>query len=443
MAASTRWTNWARNQSCRPAEICRPDSLEALRRRVGEARAAGRKLRLAGAGHSWSPLACTDGCLISLSRLDRVVEIDAAARTATVEAGMSMGRLVEALDEQGLALPTIGGMLRQSVGGTIATATHGTGAAYGNLATAVTRLESLTPAGELRSWTADASGFHGAVVSLGALGPVVRLTLQCEPAFGVRSEEYPLPIEGLVRHLDQYLAENDYFQFFDLVHTERAYLFCMNRDAAGMAAKSRWRRLREWVAAGMETLSSSAAMWLTDKLPLAIPLSQKVALVTLLSGKTRLGRSFEVLSHENIGFRYRELEVAIPRERAAEAVRAVRKMVKDQGLRVDMPITYRFVKADGLWLSPAYGRDTCYVSFATARRDPAFVESFFDEAERLMRRFDGRPHWGKCFSSKREYFQRAYPKWQDFDALRARLDPERAYANDMIDALFPPGDSHR
>src|SRR5436190_14662334 len=98
MKDRTSWTNWAGNQSCAPTSIRRPTSEDELVAIVKEAAAAGTRVKCVGAGHSFTPIACTDGALLDLSAYGRVLGHSPEDRTITVESGISLSSLSDELD---------------------------------------------------------------------------------------------------------------------------------------------------------------------------------------------------------------------------------------------------------------------------------------------------------------------------------------------------------
>ena len=193
------WVNWSRTQRCEPAVFERPGSRAEVVAAVERAAAAGRTVRVAGAGHSFTGAVLTDDVLLSLDRMDRVLEADAATGLVRVEGGITLHRLSRELHLRGLALPNLGDIDAQSVAGAIATATHGTGARLGNLSVQVEGLELVLGDGSTRELTAaDGDLLRAARVGLGALGVVVAVTLRCVPAFRLRGIDRPEPLEDVL-----------------------------------------------------------------------------------------------------------------------------------------------------------------------------------------------------------------------------------------------------
>src|SRR5215204_3926212 len=233
------WSNWSRGQTCAPAEHVRPAS----RAELGEAVARGRAVRVAGAGHSFSGGVPTDGTLLSLDRLDRVLDVDPAGGLVRAEAGINLHRFVRELHGHGLAFPNLGDIDVQSLAGALVTGTHGTGARLGNLASGVEAMELVLADGsELTVEGGDE--LRAARVSLGALGVVAVVTLRCVPAFRLHAVDRPLPLDDVLGALDRHVDGNDHFELFTFPHSPIALTRTNNRSDS---APSPERPRREWV----------------------------------------------------------------------------------------------------------------------------------------------------------------------------------------------------
>ena len=226
------WSNWSRGQSCAPAEHVRPAS----RAELSEAVARGRAVRVAGAGHSFSGVVPTDGTLLSLDRLDRVLDVDRDSGLVRAEAGIRLHRLVRELHAHGLALPNLGDIDAQSLAGALVTGTHGTGAKLGNLAASVEAMELVLADGS--ELTVDGGDeLRAARVGLGALGVVAAVTLRCVPAFRLHAVDRPLPLDDVLGELDRHVDGNDHFELFTFPHSPIALTRTNNRsDAPPIAA---------------------------------------------------------------------------------------------------------------------------------------------------------------------------------------------------------------
>lgn len=402
--------------------------MAALRR----ARGAGQRVKVVGSGHSFTPVACTHGRLLSLSMLNQVLSVDEEACTVTVEAGIPIYMLNARLAEHGLALANLGDIDRQTMAGAIATGTHGTGRTFGGLATFVRDLDLITAAGERVhcSPTEEPEVFHSARVGLGALGVVTRLTLQCVPAFNLHHVERPRRFHDVMSELDDAIETNDHFEFYWLPHTDSCSIIANNRTEEPAQSKSAYKTWRAEVF--YPNYFFGALVGVGKRMPSSVPrIAQLVA--GTLGATERVGRSDDILVSRRL-LRFVEMEYAIPRAHAVEAVLAIRELIEDEGHRVPFPIEVRFVAPDDIPLSMAYGRDTCFVAVHQARGVP--YEAYFRGVEAIMDRFDGRPHWGKVHFQSAATLAPRYPEWARFAAVRAHLDPDGVFANEYLDRVL-------
>jgi FAD-linked oxidoreductase len=414
------WTNWSGGQHCTPAAVVHPGS----RADVAAAVAAASTVRVAGAGHSFSAAAVTDGTLLKLDRLDRVLDCDPAGGLVRVEAGITLHRLNRELLARGLALPNLGDVDVQTLAGALATGTHGTGGRLANLSEAVTGMELVLADGSERELT-EGSLLRAARVGLGALGVVVAVTLRCVPAFRLHAVDESQPLEEVLDSLDELVEANEHFELFSFPHSSLALTRTNNRTEAPAAPPG---RAREWT---QEVLLDNHLFGVLNRVarrfPRTIPRLNRLA-GAAGSRRERIDHSFRVFASPRL-VRFEEMEYALPRERAAEAVRAVREILARHA--VSFPLELRFSAGDDALLSPAHERDSAFVAvhvFAGME-----WEAPFREVEALMGRWGGRPHWGKrSFLGASELAAR-YPRWDDFQAARALLDPGGRFASAWTD----------
>jgi L-gulono-1,4-lactone dehydrogenase len=416
------WRNWAGTHSCVPVTIEHPKSAREVAGAVRRAAEAGRAVRAAGAGHSFSPCVPTDGTLVRLDRLDRILDADAGTGLVKVEAGITLSALNAGLEARGLALPNLGDIDAQSLAGALATGTHGTGARLQNLSAQVEALELVHGAGERRTLTRDDGDLlRAARVGLGSLGIVTAVTLRCVPAFRLRGVDTTLPLEEVLDGLDERVDAHDHFEFWTFPHSPLALTRTNDRTDAPVSAPG---PARAWLH---DVLLDNHALELLSRtgrrFPRAIPRINRLA-AAAASGRERVDVSHRIFASPRL-VRFDEMEYAVPREHAADAVRGARAILERHP--VNFPVELRFVAADDALLSPAHGRDTAYVAVHVFEGMDG--ERPFREVERLMAGWDGRPHWGKrSYLGARELKTR-YPAWDAFAAARAQLDPEGRFEN--------------
>ncbi len=427
------WHNWAGNQQCTPERIERPSSEQGLIRVVKQAAATGRRVKVVGSGHSFTGIALTDGRLVQLSNYGRVLSIDREKRTATVQAGISIARLNEELDKQGLALENLGDINYQSISGAISTATHGTGRAFGGIATQIIGMRLIAGDGSVVECSPEkeADVFSAARVGLGALGIISTVTLNCVKAFNLHALEMPMRIDQVLESLDEHIRDNDHFEFFWVPGTGWALTKFNQRTDAPLATRGRWREFRDDIL--INNVAFSVLCRIGRLRPSLVP---SIARAMPSSGRVEyVDKSYRVFASPRL-VRFYEMEYGIPIDAAREAVNRVRALVKQSGLVPIFPVEVRFTKGDDIPLSTASGRDSCYIAVHVF--EGMQYQQYFEGVEDIMNDYGGRPHWGKLHFQTAETLAPRYPEWQRFQQVRARLDPEGRFSNPYLDRVLGP-----
>ena len=425
------WSNWSGYVACPEAEVVTPASGAELERTVAAAVAAGRGLRLVGGGHSFSPLVATDGVIVSLDGLQGVIEVDAAARTARVHAGTRLHALGDALARHGLAMENLGDINVQSIAGATSTGTHGTGRAFGNLATQIAAMKVLGADGAMHVATPvdDPALFAGGRIALGSLGVLTELTLRLVPSYRLRLQRGSMGLEDCLAQADALVAANRNFEFYWLPHTDRVLTKTWNLtdDPVDEMGFGRW--VSDVL---LENTAFGALCRLGRAVPsLCPPLSRFCA--SMLSDSVQVDASHSMLSTVR-SVRFNEMEWSLPAERGADALREIRALIERREFPLMFPLEYRWVKGDDLWLSPNFGRDSVHISVHQFVGMP--WEGYFDAVQAIALNHGGRPHWGKVHSLDAARLARLYPRWDDFLALRARMDPHGRFLTPYLRRLF-------
>jgi FAD-linked oxidoreductase len=429
------WRNWGRTQSCRPVARVRPATEGEIAALVHDAADRGQRVKVVGAGHSFTDIACTEGVHISLDDYDRVLDVDRSAGTITVQAGIRLRDLNEALAREGMAMSNLGDIAYQSIAGAISTGTHGTGRAYGNIATFVKELTMVTADGStLRcSPDIDETTFRAAQVGIGALGVLSTVTLACEPAFNLRAVEDARNVDDVLANFDELVDTNEHFEFYWFPHTDRAWTKQNNRTADPPTPRRRWKEFQNDII--MSNVAFGAVCRVGRFRPALIPTLTEKLVAPGVGRIRRVSRSDLVYTSPRL-VRFSEMEYAVPREHGREAIEGVRKLIDANGFNVNFPIEVRVVAADDILLSPAHGRETCYIAVHMYQRMD--YEPYFRAVEELMMSFGGRPHWGKLHFRTADNLRPAYPRFDDFISVRNRLDPRGVFRNAYLDRVLGP-----
>jgi L-gulonolactone oxidase len=429
------WHNWAGDQRCLPVRIERPAGRGDLVEAVARAIRTGLTVRAVGAGHSFTDAACTGGVMIRMDRLDRLLDVDRDSGLVKVEAGIGLRSLNETIWGYGLALENLGDIDKQTISGAVSTATHGTGSRFRNLSSLIEAMELVLPDGsmiELSSDSSEPETLLAARVGLGALGVIATMTLRTVPSYTIRRLDSPLPLEETLSRIDDLADGSDHFEFYLFPHTETALLRQSERTEEPPKARNPVSRYAQEVV--VENWGMGAVARLGRRVPARIPqLSRFIS--SRMGRATKQDRSYRVFASER-RVRFTEMEYAIPRRHAAEAVPRVLDAAERSDPPVGFPIEVRFVAGDDAYLSPAHDRDTCYI--AVHQFEGMAWEGYFRSVEEIMTSYGGRPHWGKRHFQTAETLAERYPHWEQFQRARARLDPDGHFRNQYLDRVLGP-----
>ena len=410
MAVGELGTNWSGNYAYRAASLRRPQTLDELQELV----AGARTVRALGTRHSFTAIADADE-LIALDRLPGAICVDRVAGTVSVPGHVTYAELAEALHPEGVALQNLASLPHISVAGAVATATHGSGNANGNLATAVRRLELVTASGELVTATAGDRDFDGMVVSLGSLGIVTQLTLSVEPDYTMRQRVYVgLGWEALLENLAQITATGASVSVFHRFGERTEQLWIKRRAGAGAFPDEMFGASA--ATAAMHPVLGGDPINCTQQLGVPGPWSERLP---------HFRSGFTPSSGDEL-----QSEFFVSREDAVSAIEAVRTLAASI-IPLLLVCELRTVAADTLWLSPQYERDALAIHF-TWRRQPDAVTALLRRIEAALAPFAPRPHWGKVFTTRASAIAPEYERMDDFRALRRRLDPAGRFVNGWL-----------
>ncbi|MEV7973284.1 FAD-binding protein [Cellulomonas sp. NPDC089187] len=406
-------TTWAGNLTYHHQQLHRPTSMSELQDLV----ARSRHIRALGTRHSFNDLADTTGDLVQLHGFPSQVDIDPQARTVTVSAGARYGTVVQELDRQGWALHNLASLPHISVGGAISTGTHGSGDRSQNLSAAVTGLDLVTADGELRRLRRGDGMLEGAVVGLGALGIIARVTLDIEPTYDVAQEVHlDLPWSAVLEDLDAVTGSADSVSLFT--------------DWSGPTVRQWWRKTRlprgEAYQPRGELFGARPALGPVHPLPGIDPVNCTEQLGVP-------GPWHERLPHFRLAFTPSngdelQSEYLVPRTQAVAAIEAMRALAPSAAPLLQVA-EIRTVAADDLWLSSAADSDRVGLHFTWQPRQPE-VEAVLPLIESALYPLGARPHWGKLFHTVDA--AASWPRWADFRALVGQVDPGQTFANAFL-----------
>ncbi len=413
-------SNWAGNLTYHTKNINYPESLDELTSIIKKQK----KVKLLGTQHCFSDIADSIFHLISTKKLNKILSIDKIKNTVTVEAGIKYGTLAEYLYKEGYALPNLASLPHISVAGACATATHGSGMNNGNLATQVVGLELVLADGSTKSLSREKDGdiFNAAVVNLGALGAVSKMTLSIEPNFNIRQDVFEnLPVDELEKNFESILGAG---------YSVSLFTDWMNNNVSEVWVKSK--------------LSDKAEFTPRQDLYGAKPATRNIHPIIELDAINCTdqmgvpGPWHERLPHFKMDFtpssgKELQAEFFMPMENGLAAFKAI----NDHGheWKNNLFISeIRTASADDFWMSTAYQRASFIIHFTWKQQENVY--KLIPKVEALLRPFGARPHWGKLFTFDKSYLQSMYPRYHDFVSLTKDFDPNRKFRNDYLDKLL-------
>ena len=410
--------NWAGNYTYSAARRHAPETVEQLQELVSRSS----KLRALGSRHSFNGIADTTEDLISMEHFDQVLSLDRQRNTVTVEAGIKYGQLGQYLHSQGYALHNLASLPHISVAGACATATHGSGDENGNLATAVAAIELITASGDLVVLSRDQSGeaFQGAVVGLGGLGVVTKMTLDIMPTFAMQQEVYEnLPVAQLEENFDAIVSS--------------AYSVSLFTDWQKARVNQVWlkRRLVDDVGLALAPGFFEATLAPTHRHPL-VSLSAEPCTVQMgIPGPWNERMPHFRVDQTPASGDELQTEYFVPRQHAVAALRKVERL-QSQMEPYLLISEVRTIAADTLWMSPSYGQACIGIHFSWKKNWPE-VQKLLPLIEAQLAPFGARPHWGKLFTIQPAQLQSLYAKLPDFQQLLRSYDPQGKFRNAFLD----------
>ena len=422
------WRNWSGLVTARPREIYAPRTAGDVVAAVQAARATGTSVKMIGTGHSFTAIAAAEHTMLLPTHLTGILAVDRDAMTVTAAAGTPLHVLNQELERLGLALHNLGDIAEQTLAGAVSTGTHGAGGHTASLSAQLAGLELVSGTGEVlrASATENPDVFDVARLGLGALGVLTTLTFQVEPLFLLGAQERPMSWgDGTAALLD--LADNhDHVDALWFPHTDRMLVKINDRLTVPVDEAEPLAPWRAWFE---DHVVANRAFGLLTAVGTRVPAA--VPAINALSGRLLSERSYSDAAHRVFTAEravvFKEMEYAVPREAGLAALREARRAIDASDWRIGFPVEIRITPADDVPLSPSHGHDSVYLAFhVPAGADHA---EYFLAIERILVAHGGRPHWGKVHTRTADDLDAVYPLFDEFLAMRDRLDPDRVFDN--------------
>jgi len=416
-AQDEKLKNWSGNLEYSTNKIDYPKSVEEVQQLVKKYN----KLKVLGTRHCFNTIADSKYNFISLRDMKKIVSLDANAKTVTVEGGIKYGELAPWLNDKGFALHNLASLPHISVAGAVTTATHGSGVKNKNLCSPVEALEIVTANGDVINLSKkDGENFYAAVVGLGAIGVITKVTLNVQPAFMMRQRVYiKMPLQQVKEHFDEIVSAGYSVSLFTDWQSEsinEVWIKSRVDDASNAEAKKDFFGA-EAATKNVHPIIELPAENCTEQM--GVP-----------------GTWYERLPHFKMGFtpssgKELQAEYFVPHEHAVEAIQAIQKMGKAIGPHLFIS-EIRTIDADDFWMSPCYKQPSVTIHF-TWKQEWDAVSKLLPVIEKELTPFNAKPHWGKLFTMPPSTLASRHQKMNDFKKIVAEYDPQGKFRNEFLE----------
>lgn len=420
--------NWAGNLNFNPTKIFSPTTSSEVKNAVLTAIADKKYLRVMGSGHSWTGLIASDEYFLNLDKLQGLVEANRDKKTIKALAGTKLHFFGELAYSHGLAMENQGDINLQSIAGATSTGTHGTGLSLQSVANQISGLTIINGEGVEVSMDEHHPEFDAARLSLGSMGILTDITFKLTPCYKLKVETFAEDFEQSLSQFEARIKSHRHLEMFYFPVGDWSMTKFMNITNEEPTPTTIFHKLNEkiienWLYTQLNRLASSSGRYkLIDKI-----------IRKFVSRETKVNWShiaFPTLR----SFKFMEMEYNLPFEHFQAAMGEIRNAIKENNFQTLFPIEIRFVKGDKLWLSPAYERDSVYFAVHTYINED--YRPYFDCMEKIFKKYQGRPHWGKMHTLKKDDLEKVYPKFQDFIKIRNKHDPKGLFLNSHLKNIF-------
>ncbi len=439
------WQNWAENQSCTAGYYFEPETENDISDIVKKAQAQNKKIRVVGTGHSFSPIALSNEILISLKKMDKILSTE--GNLVTAQGGITLKDLYTHLKKNNLALPNYGVINKQTLAGAIATGTHGSGLNLKSLSASVHSMKMIKADGTTLSISKNSSiqinseklsllDFTN--LSLGLLGIVTEITLECEPMYYVRSEEKVVDLDFYLRHLYFWNRKYDFLKAWWFPHTDKAYVYLSSR----ITKEEYEARKDESYSTDQTKKDAEIDKKLSPLFKKSLKdtsLIQKInqdALDTYFTDRIKYGTSMDMLVHEEtVPMVVSEYAITLENEQHLKALKEW-KMYVDRKPQLHFPVDLRFTAQEDSFLSTSYGEPVFHIGICVREHQGKEIPEVMQAFIRIMKKYDARPNWGKISDTSKKYLERNFPGYEKFKFLRQQFDPEKRFMNEITEQWF-------
>lgn len=426
-----RWKNWSELIECQVSNYYEPHTTDEVKTIVANHAKKGRKLRVVGAGHSFTPLVQTNESIVSLDKLQGIVSVNHKASTVRVFAGTRLKHLGPLLNEQGYAMENLGDINEQSIAGAISTGTHGTGHTLGTISTQIAGAIIVLSNGELFEINREKNSeyFDAMRTCLGLLGIMVMVDIRVQQTYQLVARSYKTSLDTCLNDLNSLKNTNRHFEFYYFPFTNTVQIKTANIYDQPIVKPYRPSYVKDVLIENnlLKLISETART-----VPRTAKTMSKLAAFGIPTGE-KIGDSYQIFATPRL-VKFNEMEYSIPADKMKIALYEIKEAIERHRFRVHFPIECRYVKADTIWLSPAYEQESAFIAIHMYKGME--YKAYFQAMEEIFIRHGGRAHWGKMHTMDHMYMKQMYPKIDEFLQVRNQLDEQKMFVNPYLEQLF-------
>lgn len=422
------WVSWNENLKYNFKEMYHISNEEELQEIVSSRD----KIRFFGSKQSSADIAAGTDVLINMTNYNKIVSYDYNQKTITVQSGLSLKELLEAIESVGWCIPCLPDINTITIGGALATGTHGTSGKL--LCEYMTECRLVLADGSVKTVTKDEDLIDAVRVSLGMLGVMSTVTFQCEPSYTLHIKEGPESDKEWLPKIKSRLKKHDFLRILWLPHTNKGYVITgdkidpntkVHEDLGPKYLKHRRK-------------ASKILYKYTHIFPWLTAIANKLLYKGFFSTtKEHKGTLYQATVTKSRGSTLELAEWTIALDKFPQVFKELKTEINKWSNKsfIHIPMDVRFVYKDKSWLSYAYKQDT--VTMGCVSRNAATADTYeaFKSIEKIFIKHGGRPHWGKRFKAKDAELSKIYPKWEAFKELRSELDPTNKFLNPYLAKL--------
>lgn len=390
------------------------------------------KIRFFGSKQSSADIAAGTDVIIDMTTYNKIVSYNYSKKTITVQSGVILKDVLEAIESVGWCIPCLPDINTITIGGALATGTHGTSGKL--LSEYMVACKLILADGTIKTITQEDELMNAVKVSLGMLGVMSTITFQCEPIYTLHVKERPENDNEWLPKIKSRLKEHDFLRILWLPHTSKGYVITgdkidENKEVTENNGPKFLKHRRK---------ASKILYKYSHKYPWTTAIANKIlATIFFSSKKEHKGSLYQATVTKSRGSTLELAEWTISLDKFPKVFEEIKTEINKWNNKsfIHIPMDVRFVYKDKSWLSYAYQQDT--VTMGCVSRNAATADTYeaFKSVEKIFLKHGGRPHWGKRFAAKDAQLTKVYPKWEDFKNLRNELDPTNKFLNPYLATL--------